>query len=88
MDYSLIAYGLIRFRDMIYVSDNNELKKLIFREFHAKPYLGHLGYHKTLTTVTKFYYWPKLKREVAEFVARCLDFQQVKAECKHPGGLL
>ena len=25
---------------------------------------------------------------MAEFVARCLDCQQVKEECKHPGGLL
>lgn len=36
----------------------------------------------------KFYYWPNLKKEVVEFVARCLDCQQVKVECKHLGGLL
>ena len=41
-----------------------------------------------LTTVKMFYYWMNLKKEVAEFVARCLDCQQVKVECKHPSGLL
>ena len=30
--------GLVRFRDRIYVPDNNELKKHILREFHAKSY--------------------------------------------------
>lgn len=25
---------------------------------------------------------------MAKFLAKCLDCQQVKAECKHPGGLL
>lgn len=29
-----------------------------------------------------------MKRDVAEFVARCFNFQQVKEECKHPSGLL
>ena len=29
-----------------------------------------------------------LNKEVDEFVARCLDYQQVKVECKHPNGLL
>eukprot|EP00253_Pinus_taeda_P013707 PITA_13707 len=68
-----------RFRDMIYVPDNIELKKLILREFHAKPYLGHPRYQKTLTAVKKFYYWLNMKKDVVEFVARWLDCQQVKA---------
>jgi len=50
--------------------------------------LGHPGYQKTLAAVKKFYYWLNMKKEVAELVARLLDFQQVKLECKHPSGLL
>jgi len=80
--------GLVRFRDKIYVSDYSEIKKLILREFHVKPYSGHPGYQKTLTIVKKFYFWPNLKRDIAEFVARCLSCQHLKAECKHPDGLL
>lgn len=38
--------------------------------------------------VNKFYYWLTLKKDVVEFVARSLDFQWVKAECKHTSGLL
>ena len=57
VDYCLIAYQLFRFRDRIYVSDISELKKVILRKLHVKPYSGHPGYQKTLTTVKKFYYW-------------------------------
>lgn len=53
--YHLMVDGLVRFRDKIYVSNCNELKKLILSEFHVKPYLGHVGYQKTLTMVNKFY---------------------------------
>lgn len=43
MDYCLTVDGLVRFRDRIYVSDRSELKKVIFREFHVKPYSHHRG---------------------------------------------
>ena len=75
MDYHLTTNGLVRFRDMICASNDSELKKLILREFHVKLYSSHPGYHKTLTTVNKFYYWSNLKKEVAKFVARFLDCQ-------------
>jgi len=75
VDYRLTKYGLVRFQDRIYVLDNSELKKLILREFHAKLYSGHPRYHKTMTTMKKFYYWSNLKKEMAKFVARCLDCQ-------------
>ena len=88
MDYCLTSNGLVRFRDRIYVPDSSELKKVILREFHAKPYLSHPSYQKTLIAVKILYYWPNIKKDVAEFVAICLDFQMVKAKCKHPGGML
>jgi len=44
VEYHPTTNGLIRFRDMIYVPNNSELKKLILREFHAKPYSSHPGY--------------------------------------------
>ena len=87
-EYHLTTDGLVRFRNKVYVLDNSELKKLILREFHVKPYSGHPGYQKTLTIVKKFYHWLDMKKEVVEFVARCLDCQQVNAKCKHLAGLL
>lgn len=65
----------MRFKDKIYVSDYSELKNLILREFHIKPYSGRLEYKNTFTMMKKFYYCLNLKKEVVEFVPRCLDFQ-------------
>jgi len=73
---------LVRFKKKIYVPNDSELKKLILREFHVNTYSGHLGYHKTLTLVKKFYHWLNLRKEVVEFVVRFLDDQQVKLEFK------
>ena len=35
-----------------------------------------------------FLWWNGMKKDIAEFVARCLVYQQVKAEHQRPGGLL
>jgi hypothetical protein len=34
------------------------------------------------------YYWIGLKKEVADFIAKCLEFQKVKVEHRHPVGML
>lgn len=88
MDYHLMANDLVIFQDRTYVADNNELKMVILKEFHAKPYLFHLCYQRTLTMVKNFYYWTNLKSEVANFVPICLDYQQMKTQCKHTDRLL
>ena len=36
----------------------------------------------------KEYFSPNMKAEVAEYIARCLDYQQVKTEHQHPTGFL
>ena len=47
---------------------------------HKNPYSGHPGYQKMITMLRKEYFWPNMKNEVAEFLARCIECQQVKAE--------
>jgi hypothetical protein len=55
---------------------------------HNVPYAGHLGYHKIVSTVKSQYYWPGMKKEIAECIAKCLECQRVKAKHRHPTGLL
>eukprot|EP00253_Pinus_taeda_P025427 PITA_25427 len=56
----------------------SELKKIILSEFHAKPYSSHPRYQKTLMVMKKFYYFPNMKKEMVEIMARCLDCQQTE----------
>jgi len=44
VDYCLTTDRLVRFRYRIYVSDSSELKKVILKDFHVKPYSGHPRY--------------------------------------------
>ena len=36
----------------------------------------------------QMYWWPGLKRDIAEFIAQCLVCQQVKSEHQQPRGKL
>ena len=36
----------------------------------------------------RLYHWPGMRVQIADIVARCLECQRVKAEHRHPGGLL
>ncbi|KAM2048175.1 hypothetical protein ACFX1T_006748 [Malus domestica] len=70
----------------MYVPNNEELKKEILDEAHCLAYAMHPGGTNMYHTIRLFYYWPGMKREIAEYVSRCIVCQQVKAERKKPFG--
>ena len=41
-----------------------------------------------ITLLRKDYFSPNMKNEVDEYIARCIEFQQVKVEHRHPTCLL
>jgi len=55
---------------------------------HNVPYVGHPRYQKIISVVKSQYYWPGMKREIADFISKCLECQRVMAEHRHPAGLL
>jgi hypothetical protein len=87
-EYKLENDEILMYRGIIYIPNFQELKNLILREMHNVPYAGHPGYQKTIATVKSQYYWPGMKKEVADFIAKCLECQKVKAEHRHPASLL
>ena len=38
--------------------------------------------------VKRHFWWPGMKREITDYVSKCLTCQQVKAEHQRPAGLL
>jgi hypothetical protein len=55
---------------------------------HNVPYVGHLGYQKKITTVRSKLFWPGMKKDFVDYIARCMECQKVKVEHRHPVGLL
>jgi len=87
-EYEISKDGMLLYRKRLVVPNDNNLKNLILNEFHTSHYAGHPGYQKMLTALRKEYYWPGMKKHVAEYLARCLECQQIKTEHQHPAGLL
>jgi hypothetical protein len=87
-EYKLVNDEIIRYRGRIYVPNSQELKNMILREMHNVPYVGNPGYQKTIAVVKSQYYWPGMKKEVVDFIARCLECQKVKVEHRHPSSFL
>jgi hypothetical protein len=61
---------------------------VIIRDMHNVTYAGHPGYQKTMAVVKGHYFWLGLKKEIAEYIARCMECQKVKADHRHLAGLL
>jgi hypothetical protein len=84
----MIDGGLLTYRNRLYIPDCDDLKRFIMDELHKRPYIGHPGYQKMIMATRKQFYWPRLKKDIANYLAKCLECQQVKAEHRHPAGLL
>ena len=80
--------GVLMMGNRLCVPDVDGLRREILDEAHNAPYAMHPGTTKMYNTLRQHYWWPGLKKNVADFVARCLTCQQVKAEHQAPSGML
>jgi hypothetical protein len=51
-------------------------------------YARHPRYHKTILAIIGQYFWPGMKKYVADFIARCMECQKVKDKHIHLVGFL
>jgi hypothetical protein len=72
-DYEFEADGTLMYKNIIYVPNSQELKIIILKEMHNVPYVGHPGYHKTVAVVKSHCFWPGMKKEIVEYIARCME---------------
>jgi hypothetical protein len=87
-NYILGVDGILLYKNRVYIPNVQELKLAILKEMHNLTYAGHPGYQKTVAVVKIHYFWLGMKREIYEYIARCMECQKVKAEHRHPAGLL
>ncbi|KAL5757924.1 hypothetical protein ACOSP7_020535 [Xanthoceras sorbifolium] len=87
-NFSIRNDGVVCFRDRICIPDDEELRKIILTEAHSSPYSMHLGSTKMYRDLRTQYWWSGMKKDVVDFVNKCMTCQQVKAEHQVPSGLL
>ena len=76
------------FKDRVCVPDDNDLRKAILEEAHSESFVIHPGSTKMYQDLKMLFWWSGMKRDVSEFVSKCLVCQRVKAKHQIPSGLM
>ncbi|GMI67496.1 hypothetical protein HRI_000418900 [Hibiscus trionum] len=87
-DYSFNDDGVFCFKGQVVVLKDVELRRTILKKAHNSLFAMHPCSTKMYRGLQDVYYWVGLKKDVAEFVSKCLVCQRVKAEHQLKSGLL
>ncbi|MCO5607614.1 hypothetical protein L7F22_061811 [Adiantum nelumboides] len=64
------------------------LREKVMYESHAPPYAGHRGIQSTLKAIETYFYWPTMKRDIPDYVSKCVVCQKTKFDRGKQPGLL
>jgi hypothetical protein len=78
--FQMLYDGLIAMGRRIYLLEDKTLKDEVLREAHESRFATHPGSTKMYRDLKEYYWWPNMKRELAEFVSSYGICQQVKIE--------
>jgi hypothetical protein len=80
--------GILWFKDRLMVPKDRELRNQILSEAHSSKLSIHPSSSKMFQDLKPLYWWTKMKKEIAAYVARCDNCCRVKAIHMKPAGLL
>ncbi|GJX82065.1 putative reverse transcriptase domain-containing protein [Tanacetum coccineum] len=80
--------GTLCFNGRSWLPCYGDLRTVIMLESHKSKYSIHPGSDKMYRNITKLYWWPNIKANIATYVSKCLTCAKVKAEHQRPSGLL
>ena len=72
--------GALRYQGRLCVPDIDELRSMILIEAHNSSYSINPGSTKMYRDLREVYWWNGINKDIAEFVAKCPNCQQVKVE--------
>ncbi|MCO5548234.1 hypothetical protein L7F22_001691 [Adiantum nelumboides] len=64
------------------------LREKVMYESHAPPYAGHRRIQATMNAIETYFFWPKMKKDIQEYVSQCIICQKVKYDRGKQPGLL
>ncbi|GJS22596.1 putative reverse transcriptase domain-containing protein [Tanacetum coccineum] len=80
--------GEIYFFDHIWIPSVGDVRKLIMDKAHTSRFSVHPDADKMYYDLRDLYWWSGMKRDIAEFVSRCLTCSKIKVEHQKPSGFL
>ena len=66
-------YIILMHNNRVCVPSSGELNKLVMNKMHNVPYVGHIGYQKTITTVRSQLFWSWMKKYDVDYIAICME---------------
>ncbi|XP_070034930.1 uncharacterized protein [Nicotiana tomentosiformis] len=87
-EVSIVEDGVLRLQGHLCVPNVDGLRERILEEAHSSRYFIHSGATKMYRDLRQHYWWRRMKKDIVEYVGRCLNCQQVKYEHQRPGGLI
>ena len=88
IEFTVNEDGVLYYKDRVCVPDDNDLRKVILEEAHSGSFAIHPDSTKMYQDLKMSFWWSGMKRDISEFVTKCLVCQRVKAEHQVPSGLL
>ena len=83
-----LGCGVLMYKGILYIPNVERLRDRILEEAHGPRYSIHMVLIKMYHDLRDIYWWKGLKRNIAEFIVNCPNFQQLKAEHQKSGDLL
>ena len=80
MSHSPKGNGIFRYQGRFYVPNMDDLRIRILEKSHGSRYYIHPGSTKMYCALVEVFLLDGLKRDIAEFVAKYTNFQQVMSE--------
>ncbi|XP_028112450.1 uncharacterized protein LOC114310606 [Camellia sinensis] len=80
--------SVLKFYNRLCIPGHSNLRKRVMTEAHNSKFVIHPGNTKMHHDLKQNFWWLGMKKNNADFVARCLHCQQVKVEHQRPTGLL
>nr|GEW75003.1 putative reverse transcriptase domain-containing protein [Tanacetum cinerariifolium] len=80
--------GTLYYLDRIWVPLKGDVRTLIMDEAYKSKYFVHPRAYNMYYDLRDRYWWPEMKKDIAEYVSKCLTCLKVKAEHQRPSGLL
>ncbi|GJS97958.1 reverse transcriptase domain-containing protein [Tanacetum coccineum] len=76
------------FMDRIWVPLAGGMRTVVMDKAHKSKYSVHPGANKMYYDLRDMYWWPRMKRDIATYVSKCLTCSKVNAKHQRPLGLL
>ena len=74
-NFMITQHGMLVMKGKICVPNLDDLRKVIMKETHCSAYVMHPDSNKMYRTIKENYWWSSMKRDIVEFVSRCLVYQ-------------